>query len=82
MTDCAISPWYLGDTCDHIYANCPNRLRSKEYANRGPGVGTIDPLDADTCGMCAHRWKRKNHADYERFLTESRGELPAARHRA
>jgi hypothetical protein len=68
MSDVRVAPWYPGHTCDHIYDNCPNRQRGlaelqrydMDWVGGSPGV---DPYDQDTCGMCAHRWKRKNRAE-------------------
>jgi hypothetical protein len=64
-----VSPWYPGLTCDHIYDDCPNRQRGLATLQRhgddwvGGDLFSLDPLGEDVCGMCAHRWKRKNRAE-------------------
>lgn len=72
MSDCT-SDWYAGFTCDHLYADCPNRTRN-EAALRHYGEWFIgshkpdaiskatDPHGGDVCGMCLHRHNRTVHA--------------------
>ena len=54
--------WFAGLTCDHLYADCPNRTRAEVTLRRCGewdmhGVG-IDPDGSDVCGMCVHRYRR------------------------
>jgi len=59
---------YGGVTCDHLYRDCPSlqrSLRSGKAQRDGAAwlgmllAGTVDPLGTDVCGMCRHRWQRK-----------------------
>ena len=50
MSECR-TPWFAGLTCDHLYADCPNRTRAEAtlrawgWWNLGPGaIGAhLDP---------------------------------------
>lgn len=57
-----LSPWFAGLTCDHLYADCPNRLRAEESLRLcgwwDVAGGGLDPLGSDVCGLCVARWKR------------------------
>ena len=71
MTTCT-SPWFAGLTCDHLFADCPNRTRGEAELRRWGwwGVGTdhpratpdIDPHGEFVCGMCLHRHNQREHA--------------------
>lgn len=64
MSGCT-TPWFAGLTCDHLYADCPNRVRGiPELARWGwdeLGGEHIDPHSTDVCGMCRHRHNRSEH---------------------
>lgn len=57
--------WFAGLTCDHLYADCPNRKRGEAELRRvgwwGIGIGTVDPHSTDVCGLCLHRHNRSAH---------------------
>lgn len=58
MSPCA-SPWFAGLTRDHLYADCPNRMRDDDE----PRPGEVDPHGTDICGMCVHRHNRREHPE-------------------
>jgi hypothetical protein len=70
MSDCT-SPWFAGHTCDHLYADCPNRTRAEASLRRygmwdvGTATsdfsGSIDPHGTDVCGVCLHRHNQREH---------------------
>ena len=57
--------WYAGLTCDHLYADCPNRTKAEKTLRWcgwwGIGGPDIDPHDTDVCGLCVHRHNRTQH---------------------
>lgn len=59
------SRWFAGLTCDHLYADCPNRQRGLTELARWAwdeiGGPDIDPHGSDVCGMCLHRHNRSTH---------------------
>lgn len=65
------SRWYAGLTCDHLYADCPNRtkaavtLRRYHWWTLGGDTG-LDPHGTDVCGLCVHRHNRTEHAGESR----------------
>lgn len=55
--------WFAGLTCDHIYANCPNRTRAEKSLRECGwwdigGVSGFDPHGTDVCGLCVRRYDR------------------------
>lgn len=62
----AESEFWIGLACDHLYENCPLRIRSlpslKLYGWDNKGRGTVDVFGTDICGWCLRVWKGRNHA--------------------
>lgn len=66
------SEWFAGHTCDHLYANCPNRTRAEDSLRRYGmwDVGSaasmfskgVNPHGSDICGLCLHRHNQTIHA--------------------
>jgi hypothetical protein len=60
------SPWFGGLTVDHLFADCPNRIKAENQLRWCKwwdlGGPAIDPHGLDVCGMCRHRHNRKEHA--------------------
>jgi hypothetical protein len=56
-------PWFRGLTSDHLYADCPSRIRSEKSLRLDGcwdvGGDNIDPHGGDVCGMCVARYDRK-----------------------
>lgn len=69
--DRCTSPWFAGLTCDHLFADCPNRARGEVELRKAGwwNTGTsghhlspdIDPHGGEVCGLCLHRHNRKAH---------------------
>jgi hypothetical protein len=63
-SDCT-SPWFAGLTCDHLFADCPNRMKAETTLRRAgwwsTGSNRIDPHGTDVCGMCLYRHGRLMH---------------------
>jgi hypothetical protein len=61
------SPWFAGLTCDHLYADCPNRMRGETELRRvgwwDLGGDEIDVHGTDVCGLCVHRHNRTHHEE-------------------
>ena len=60
------APWFAGLTCDHLYVDCPARTRAEKTLRwcgwwEVGGQG-LDPEGTDVCGICLHRWRRKQAA--------------------
>lgn len=68
MSACA-SRWFAGLTCDHLYADCPNRTRAEKTlrwcgwwdVGSSDPTNTVDPHATDICGLCVHRHNRSEH---------------------
>lgn len=64
MTGACTMPWVSGLTVDHLYTNCPSRVRSlPELVRFGWDFGgdAIDPHGTDVCGLCLHRHNQRDH---------------------
>jgi hypothetical protein len=66
------SPWFAGLSCDHLFADCPNRMRAEKELRRAAWWSTgsegrfgadIDPHGTDICGMCLYRHDRTMHKE-------------------
>lgn len=51
-----VSPWYLGELCDHLYASCPGLRRLGEPQT---GTGALYPEAGDVCGWCLRVWRAR-----------------------
>lgn len=64
-----VTQWFAGLTCDHIYADCPNRKRGLSELVRANwdqvGGDDLDPHGTDVCGLCLHRHNRKTHKEHK-----------------
>lgn len=66
MSAC-VTPWYAGLTCDHIYADCPNRQRGLDELTRAGwddvGGDVLDPHGLEVCGLCRWRHNQTTHKE-------------------
>lgn len=60
-------PWFGGLTVDHLYADCPSRMRGektlREFNWWGLSGPALDPHGTDVCGLCVRRHNREQHPD-------------------
>lgn len=66
MSEVCTSAWFAGLTCDHLYANCPNRKRGEAELRRAGwwdlgGKTGLRVHGSDVCGLCVHRHNRTEH---------------------
>lgn len=74
LLDGCVSPWYQGLTLDHIYPQCPGRVRSlPELVREGtarPCRTALDPEGGDVCGWCLRLWRSRSAAPTVEYLRE------------
>lgn len=68
----SVTEWYVGETVDHVYPNCPALTRSGLPPRRGQG--RLYPNAGDVCGWCVHVWRaRKTRAATLAVLDDTGG---------
>jgi hypothetical protein len=59
-------PAWMGLTVDHLYEDCPIRVRSLPELRRcgwdGQCSDQVDPHGTDLCGWCVRVWEARNRS--------------------